>query len=270
MKDQYESYDAFVRDKGAEVIKSAIARYQDVPAFDEDKNYYFDWGADEIFSLTSHGQAECSAGLFDIIELDQATIKEKQDALALPGADKDKLLRDIVFSASRMLLVTRGADPRTDDEVYSSFEELFINAGIVPETFKTVVEKARHSEPLTADKAQVEALAAKVNELYASMDDSLQFKAVAPVEQKKENQPQTENTTDSVDVKKDFRGVACPMNFVKTKIQLSTMQSGQLLEILLDDGQPIQNVPGSVRQEGHEVLSTEKVDNYWKVLIKKK
>jgi sulfite reductase (ferredoxin) len=156
--------------------------------------------------------------------------------------------------------------------VYSSFEELFIDAGIVDAAFKTIVEKARHSEPLTADKAQVEALAAKVNELYASMDDSLQFKAVIPVEQKKEKQSQTEhaNTTDSADVKKDFRGVACPMNFVKTKIQLSTMQSGQLLEILLDDGQPIQNVPGSVRQEGHEVLSTEKVDNYWKVLIKKK
>lgn len=270
VKEQYESYDAFVRAKGAEVIKEAIARYQDVPSFDEDKNYYFDWGADEVFSLTSHGQAECSAGLFDIIELDQATIKEKQDALSSAGADVEKLLRDIVFSASRMLLVTRGSDPRTDDEVYSSFEELFINAGIVPETFKTVVEKARHGESLAADKIQVETLAAKVNELYASMDDSLQFKAVAPVEQKKENQPQTENTTDSVDVKKDFRGVACPMNFVKTKIQLSTMQSGQLLEILLDDGQPIQNVPGSVRQEGHEVLSTEKVDNYWKVLIKKK
>ena len=71
-------------------------------------------------------------------------------------------------------------------------------------------------------------------------------------------------------MQKDFRGVACPMNFVKTKIELSSMKSGALLEILLDDGQPIQNVPGSVRQEGHEVLSTEKVDNYWKVLIKKK
>jgi sulfite reductase (ferredoxin) len=59
------------------------------------------------------------------------------------------------------------------------------------------------------------------------------------------------------------------MNFVKTKIALTGLQSGQLLEILLDDGQPIQNVPGSVRQEGHEVLSTEKVGNYWKVLIKK-
>jgi sulfite reductase (ferredoxin) len=95
------------------------------------------------------------------------------------------------------------------------------------------------------------------------MDDSLQFKGQrSEVEgQRSEGEPS---------IRKDFRGVACPMNFVKTKIELSTMQSGQLLEILLDDGQPIQNVPGSVRQEGHEVLSTEKVDDYWKVVIRKK
>lgn len=72
------------------------------------------------------------------------------------------------------------------------------------------------------------------------------------------------------DVKKDFRGVACPMNFVKTKIALSPMKSGQVLEILLDDGAPINNVPGSVRNEGHTVLATEKVDDYWKVTIRKK
>lgn len=270
VKDLYESYDAFVRAKGAEVIKAAIARYQDVPAFDEDKNYYFDWGADEVFSLTSHGQAECSAGLFDIIELDQTTIKEKQDALALPGADKDKLLRDIVFSASRMLLVTRGADPRTDDEVYANFESLFIDAGIVSADFKAVVEKARHGETLVADREQVDALAAKVIELYANMDDSLQFKTVPSSTPQQAEPVKTDGANGDADVKKDFRGVACPMNFVKTKIQLSTMQSGQLLEILLDDGQPINNVPGSVRQEGHKVLSTEKVDNYWKVLIQKK
>ncbi len=270
VKDQYESYDAFVRAKGAEVIKATISRYLDVPAFDEDKNYYFDWGAEEVFSLTSHGQAECSAGLFDIIELDQATIKEKQDALALPGADKDKLLRDIVFSASRMLLVTRGADPRTNDEVYANFESLFIDAGIVSAGFKAVVEKARHGETLVAVREQVDALAAKVNELYANMDDSLQFKTVPSSTPQQAEPVKTDGANHDADVKKDFRGVACPMNFVKTKIQLSTMQSGQLLEILLDDGQPINNVPGSVRQEGHKVLSTEKVDNYWKVLIQKK
>lgn len=40
----------------------------------------------------------------------------------------------------------------------------------------------------------------------------------------------------SPNVKKDFRGVMCPMNFVKTKIALTPMQNGQILEILLDDG----------------------------------
>ena len=270
-KDRYASYDAFVRDKDTEVIKAAIARYQDVPSFDDDKNYYFDWGADEIFSLTSHGQAECSAGLFDIIELDLATIKEKQVALSRPEADVEKLLREIVFSASRMLLVTRGADPRTDDEVYANFESLFIDAGIVDAEFKTVVEKARHAEPLANDRTQIEALATKVKELYASMDDSLQFKqAPSKSPQVGDSNHQEDKELDAPSRKKDFRGVACPMNFVKTKIELASMQSGQVLEILLDDGQPIQNVPGSVRQEGHDVLATEKVDNYWKVVIRKK
>ena len=70
---------------------------------------------------------------------------------------------------------------------------------------------------------------------------------------------------------RDLRGVLCPMNFVKTKLELATMQSGDVLEIWLDDGKPIENVPGSVKLEGHEILSqTQHTDGYWQVLIKKK
>ena len=64
--------------------------------------------------------------------------------------------------------------------------------------------------------------------------------------------------------------MACPMNFVKTKLVLETMEKGQQLEILLDDGEPIQNVPNSVKLEGHKVLDQTKTnENYWKVLIEK-
>ena len=45
------------------------------------------------------------------------------------------------------------------------------------------------------------------------------------------------------------------MNFVKTKLVLETMSTGDRLNILLDDGAPIQNVPNSVELEGHKVLS---------------
>jgi sulfite reductase (ferredoxin) len=66
---------------------------------------------------------------------------------------------------------------------------------------------------------------------------------------------------------KDLRGVKCPINFAHTKIQLATMKSGETLEILLDDGEPIKNVPGSVILDGHKVLSQKKVSEHWTVLI---
>ncbi len=261
-------YDKFVTTEGTSIIASLIEKYKNVPSFDDDKNYYYDWSAKEVFSITKHGQAECSAGLFDIVELDKSIIAEKRAALEL-GGDEEKILHDIVFSSSRMLLVTRGADPRTDDEVYDNFESLFIDQHLVAATYKEIVEKARKHESLIESKEYVLSLAEAVEALYATMDDSLQFKIPTVQEEPKqivEEKAESNNAT----VKKDFRGVACPMNFVKTKFALAPMQSGQILEILLDDGQPINNVPGSVRNEGHEILETEKVNDYWRVVIKKK
>lgn len=186
-----------------------------------------------------------------------------------------------------MLLVTRGLDPRTDDDVFNGFLKEFIGAGIVPEKYRVLVDVRRQNGDLLPYTALIGELADLLNALYKGMDDSLQFHGVtegssevqksgrpegqsnvkATEEQKEEDQKDDAQA----DVFKDFRGVACPMNFVKTKIALSPMRSGQTLEILLDDGQPIQNVPGSVRNEGHIVLKMEQQpEGFWKVLIKKK
>lgn len=67
----------------------------------------------------------------------------------------------------------------------------------------------------------------------------------------------------------DLKGVACPNNFVRTKLKLEDMQQGETLEIILDDGEPIKNVPRAVKEEGHQILQVEKIDNKWKLLIKK-
>lgn len=67
----------------------------------------------------------------------------------------------------------------------------------------------------------------------------------------------------------DIRGVACPMNFVKTKLKLEEMKEGQVLEVILDDGEPILNVPRSVKEEGHKIVKVEKLDAAFRLLIKK-
>jgi tRNA 2-thiouridine synthesizing protein A len=76
--------------------------------------------------------------------------------------------------------------------------------------------------------------------------------------------------TGQPDTELDLRGVICPYNFVKTKLKLETMEQGQILSVLLDDGDPIRNVPRSVSNEGHTVLSQDRVEGSYRVLIRRR
>ncbi len=72
------------------------------------------------------------------------------------------------------------------------------------------------------------------------------------------------------DIKKDCRGIGCPMNLVYAKVELAKIGAGQTLELILDDGPPINNVPGSVLKEGHKILEkNQQEDGSWMVLIEK-
>ena len=72
-----------------------------------------------------------------------------------------------------------------------------------------------------------------------------------------------------VDEKIDLRGVLCPINFVKTKLKLEMMENEQVLEVTLDDGEAMRNVPRSIKEEGHKIIKVEKLDGGYKLFIKK-
>lgn len=68
----------------------------------------------------------------------------------------------------------------------------------------------------------------------------------------------------------DLRGTPCPINFVKTKLALEELAEGDVLEVTIDEGEPSANVPRSVGEEGHEILSSEEEDGARRLLIRKK
>ncbi|MBM4122653.1 MAG: sulfurtransferase TusA family protein [Nitrospira sp.] len=72
------------------------------------------------------------------------------------------------------------------------------------------------------------------------------------------------------DAELDLRGVICPYNFVKTKLKLETMKPGQILAVILDDGDPIRNVPRSVSDDGHTVLRQDSLAQAYRVMIRKR
>ena len=51
----------------------------------------------------------------------------------------------------------------------------------------------------------------------------------------------------------DLTGVPCPMNWVRTRLALEEMGAGEELEVVLDAGEPLDSVPRSAREDGHEV-----------------
>lgn len=60
---------------------------------------------------------------------------------------------------------------------------------------------------------------------------------------------------DSFDYFLDITDDVCPLTFVKTKLLIERMSSGQTAEIRLGVGEPLENVPRAVEEHGHALLS---------------
>ena len=62
----------------------------------------------------------------------------------------------------------------------------------------------------------------------------------------------------------------CPMTFVKAKVALSKLQKGDRLEVLLLEGEPLENVPRSAQENGYAIIEISRVlDNIHRVIIEK-
>ena len=68
----------------------------------------------------------------------------------------------------------------------------------------------------------------------------------------------------------DITDVVCPVTFVKAKVALEERDDGQILAIRMNDGEPVQNVPRSIKEEGHQILKLNTNDEGTYTLIVKK
>ncbi|WP_298771627.1 sulfurtransferase TusA family protein [uncultured Fibrobacter sp.] len=68
----------------------------------------------------------------------------------------------------------------------------------------------------------------------------------------------------------DLRGVACPANAVRSRLVMAGLPEGASLTIFLDDGSPIENVPGSLVADGHIIEKRQKKENFWALKVVKR
>ena len=268
-RNRYASFHDFLEREGREYLRQLLEKYRDVPSFSAAEAYYRDWGADHAFSLDGRRSGECAAGLFDLIDVHLSHMREalKEASTATDSATRQAALITVVVHGARALLATHGQETVDDATLCEMFGRHFIATGIIEERFRPLIEAAagRAADRIVDLHEEVAAFAKAVEAAYASLDDTLQFHAAPTTPQADERAA----AGMGVDRTADLRGVACPMNFVKTKMALAELRQGQLLEVLLDDGEPIDNVPRSVEEEGHTIVARRKASNHWTIVIKK-
>jgi TusA-related sulfurtransferase len=81
--------------------------------------------------------------------------------------------------------------------------------------------------------------------------------------------PAVSTVNQTPDAQLDLRGTPCPINFVRTKLCLEQMTPGALLEVWLDPGEPIEQVPDSLAMEGYPIEEVEDRDNYFALKVRR-
>jgi sulfite reductase (ferredoxin) len=261
---EYSSVYEFLEKEGTKLMHDLIKKYSYVPDYKENPEYYRDWGRDEEFTLAGIGPGECGAGVIDLIEADLSE-SERLLKLAQEKGYDVALLKDSLVYSARALQVVKGLEPKSDREVISTFVKEFVEKGIADrkwEKLSELFEKLTSQDGINREEAfhLVQDFYSAIRTLYKQMDSNFRF----PSEVKNEEKPKESGYF------LDLKGVACPFNYVKAKLFMEPLERGSIVTLILDEGEPIRNVPQSLKNDGHEIQEMTKIDdNHYKLVVKK-
>jgi sulfite reductase (ferredoxin) len=287
-----EGLPAFIDRVGKIKLKDALIPYTIVPSFQDDPTFYYDWEGEAEFVLEDLGPGECAGGALEMIEngILEADQELYQGKLLVDNhqysVSVNKSYR-AVLAAAKALLVTEGLEPSTDAETFIEFDSRIAQKGIVPAMYRdlrksvgdlgpkdTTGESAR--DKMAFAKGFVDACRAATEQMgkdlkLAPVDKAAAVTTSVPPEVKLAVAPVAAPAASSAPVY-DLRGVACPLNYVKTKLKLEMMDAGDRLEVWLDAGEPIKNVPMSLKNDGHLLLLQEPLEaaaDHYRILVEK-
>lgn len=68
----------------------------------------------------------------------------------------------------------------------------------------------------------------------------------------------------------DITDKVCPLTFVKAKVAMEELDAGEILAVRMNDGEPVQNVPRSFKEDGHKILKLyDNEDGTYTLLVRK-
>ncbi len=281
-----ETFTDYITRLGKAPIKTMLSKYDKIPSYEEAPEYYVDTGDTKEFQLKK-GVGECAGQLvalvsFKLEEADRLIYESGLNLEKRAYQDSAEMAFDAMIKAADGLLTTEGLQYIDDATTVNEFRARFFEPGNFFVGYGAHLFKATEEDASTFNH---ELAHRRVEEATLFVEESHNVYGRMRIKQEEEEESQrkarrarparkpqvvrktkpVEEIADSLDLK----GVACPFNYVQAKVRLETMQLGQLLEITIDDGEPIENVPKSLTNDGHEVIDTKKVGQHYRLTIRK-
>ncbi|MEN9308690.1 MAG: hypothetical protein RL173_2622 [Fibrobacterota bacterium] len=261
------SFDDFLLALPDDRVKSLLATYAELPSYDTDPSAFQDWGEDEDYN-PAMGQGECAGGVTDLINealMDAENTQKMARKLIADSfwTDAVKNAREAVGHAFRAGLSNAGEETKSWSEDFATWKKFYGANEALPELADFVVNTTG-----TVDEAIAREFVAEAGAFIEGVTEVYRWKA-----EKFKPQAIVETTEGAAKLPLlDLTGVGCPMNYVKVKLKLELMEVGQELEVILDQGEPYRMVPASLRNDGHEIVHLEPIDNAerYTMVVKKK
>lgn len=281
-----ETFTEYVTRLGKAQIKEILSQYDKIPSYEEAPEFYVDTGDTKDFQLKK-GVGECAGELVALVsmKLEEADRFIYESGVGLERGEYQSSADqafDAMIKAADGLLTTVGLQYIDNETTVNEFRTRFFDTGNFFVGYGAHLFKAMEEDTSTFDH---ESTHHRVEEATLFVEESHNVYGRMRIKQEEEEasrrktrksrpapKPKIVKQTkpvDEIEDSLDLKGVACPFNYVQAKVRLETMQVGQLLEVTIDDGEPIENVPVSLTNDGHEVLDTKKIGKHYRLTIKK-
>ncbi|RMH61133.1 MAG: sulfite reductase [Zetaproteobacteria bacterium] len=260
---------------GREGINAILAPY--VAREGDVDGLVYDWNENEAFSTKGNKKGECAGA---VLSMTDALVSEAAYEMRLARAHIDAMfwpeaadsLRRSAIATARAFLVPYGEAPEHDDEVFATLLAKAADDAELARGFMAVqgalmgIDLADPAPGVTRLRDAQQAWLALAERRFAPVPEEQDAQPTPPPAER----PAQPETADAEVPLLDLTGVACPMNFVKTKIRLAQLPLGARLDVILDDGAPIENVPLSLEEQGQKVLAKERHgEGQWKIRVEK-
>jgi len=267
----YDSMYAWADAQGSDAINAILEPF--AADAGEVEGLLYDWSENQPFSTKGNKKGECAGAVLSmtdalVSESEYELMQAKAHLDAMFWSDADAALKRSVLTLSRAFLVPYGEAPEEDAQVGPVLTRAAIQDQDVMQGFHAI-QHALLGVDISDPQAGVMTLRDACLAWFELA--TKRFAAVPEVsdEIKDVAQEKDEAHSDTIALL-NLKGVACPMNFVKTKLRLATLTVGSQLRVILDDGAPIENVPRSLEEQGQKVLKQERLDDgQWSILVER-